>query len=599
MRRRWFRLVALGVFVAMAIAGSVHFLAGRDDRSWPADGRFPVDALSDELTRLVPAGLPGDCRRDPAQVPPPPSPDGRTANDLHTCGSRIYDASGQEVLLTGVNWFGLETGTYAPHGLWARNWRTVLDQIAGLGYNTIRLPFSNEALDPGRQVNGINFALNPDLQGLSSLQVLDLLIAGARERGLRVVLDRHRPTAAGQSALWYTDEVPEERWIADWRMLAARYRGNDTVVGFDLHNEPRGEATWGTGDPRTDWRLAAERAGNAVLEVNPHLLIFVEGVERHQGDWFWWGGELRGVREAPVRLAVPNRVVYSPHDYGPSVYEQGWFQDREFPANLPDVWTRRWGYLAREGIAPVVVGEFGGRSVGDDRDGQWQRTLLAYLRKRGIGYLAWSLNPNSGDTGGILADDWQRVVQEKQEVYRQGLAGPIGLGAGGTFGRAPSRLAVRFRQLETATTSNTISFAFEIVNDGPDPLDLHRLEMRYWYTAGDLKGRTQIASVDWAAIGDGQVKLVLVATTQGRQDHYLRVRFGEGVIEPYQTSGKVQVRFHRSDWSNYQQDNDYSFAGELPRDGQLVAWNRVTLYLDGRLVSGQEPPGAATDGETG
>src|SRR5689334_22083136 len=37
---------------------------------------------------------------------------------LHAEGGRIVDAHGNEVVLTGVNWFGLETGTFAPHGLW-------------------------------------------------------------------------------------------------------------------------------------------------------------------------------------------------------------------------------------------------------------------------------------------------------------------------------------------------------------------------------------------------------------------------------------------------------------------------------------------------
>ena len=44
-------------------------------------------------------------------------------------------------------------------------------------------------------------------------------------------------------------------------MLARRYLGNDTVIGFDLHNEPHGSATWGDNNTATDWRLAAERAG--------------------------------------------------------------------------------------------------------------------------------------------------------------------------------------------------------------------------------------------------------------------------------------------------------------------------------------------------
>ena len=52
-------------------------------------------------------------------------------------------------------------------------------------------------------------------------------------------------------------------------MLAGHYKGNPLVIGGDLHNEPRGQATWGDGNEKTDWRLAAERAGNAVLKANP------------------------------------------------------------------------------------------------------------------------------------------------------------------------------------------------------------------------------------------------------------------------------------------------------------------------------------------
>ncbi|MGH7862317.1 MAG: glycoside hydrolase family 5 protein, partial [Candidatus Dormibacteraceae bacterium] len=266
------------------------------------------------------------CARDPADVPPPPNgPDGRPSNYLHTCGARIDDSRGREVKITGVNWSGMEGSDAAPGGLGNRDWQEILDQVAALGYNTIRVPFSSEAIESGQPIGGVNFALNPDLQGLDGLGMLDQIVAGARARGLKVILDRHQPTATGREPLWYDREVPEDRWIADWRMLAARYRGNDTVIGVDLSNEPHGPATWGTGDPATDWRLAAERAGNAVLQVNPYLLVFVEGIEVYQGDHFWWGGNLEGARAAPVRLQVPNRVVYSPHDYGPSISDQPWF----------------------------------------------------------------------------------------------------------------------------------------------------------------------------------------------------------------------------------------------------------------------------------
>ena len=54
-------------------------------------------------------------------------------------------------------------------------------------------------------------------------------------------------------------------------------------------------------------------------------------------------------------------MVYSPHTYGPSVYDQPQFSERGFPRNLGAIWDRQWGLVAKEGLAPVVVGEWGGR----------------------------------------------------------------------------------------------------------------------------------------------------------------------------------------------------------------------------------------------
>src|SRR5215470_12311555 len=48
---------------------------------------------------------------------------------LHAEGSRIVDGRGETVTFTGVNWFGLETNTFAPHGLWSRSLDDMLDQM--------------------------------------------------------------------------------------------------------------------------------------------------------------------------------------------------------------------------------------------------------------------------------------------------------------------------------------------------------------------------------------------------------------------------------------------------------------------------------------
>lgn len=355
----------------------------------------------------------------------------------HTSGRQILDASGQPVRVAGINWFGFETSNHVVHGLWSRDYKSMIDQMKSLGYNTIRIPFSDDIFKAGTVPNSIDFSSgkNADLQGLSSLGVLDRIVSYAGQDGLKVILDRHRPDSGGQSALWYTAAVPESTWIANLKALATRYKGQDTVVGIDLHNEPHDPACWGCGDTATDWRLAAQRAGNAVLGVNPDLLIFVEGVQTVNGVSGWWGGNLMGVAQYPVQLSVANRVVYSAHDYATSVAQQSWFSDPSFPANMPGIWDKYWGYLFKQNIAPVWVGEFG-TTLQSTVDQKWLAALVSYLRPTStygadsFHWTFWSWNPNSGDTGGILKDDWQTVDTVK-DGYLASVKAPGFPGSGG------------------------------------------------------------------------------------------------------------------------------------------------------------------------
>ncbi len=44
-------------------------------------------------------------------------------------------------------------------------------------------------------------------------------------------------------------------------------------------------------------------------------------------------------------LNTANKVVYSPHDYGNSVFNQPWFSDPNFPDNLTAKFDEFWGYI--------------------------------------------------------------------------------------------------------------------------------------------------------------------------------------------------------------------------------------------------------------
>ncbi|MFI1607725.1 cellulase family glycosylhydrolase, partial [Streptomyces griseofuscus] len=401
----------------------------------------------------------------------------------HTSGRQILDANGNSVRIAGINWFGFETDNHVVHGLWSRDYKNMLDQIAATGYNTLRIPYSDDIFKSGTMPSSIDFSSgkNADLQGLNSLQVLDKIVDYSGQIGLKVILDRHRPDSSGQSTLWYTSSVPESTWLANLKSMASRYANNPTVVGIDLHNEPHDPACWGCGDTTVDWRLAAQRGGNAVLSVNPDMLIFVEGVQTYNGDSTWWGGNLEGAGTYPVQLDVAGRVVYSAHDYATSVSNQPWFSDPSFPSNMPGIWDKHWGYLFKNNIAPVWVGEFG-TTLQSTTDQTWLKALVAYLRPTAqyggdsFQWTFWCWNPDSGDTGGILKDDWQTVDTAKDGYLASVKAPGFGSGGGGggttdtTAPTAPTGLAV------SGTTASSVSLKWSASTDnvGVTGYDVYR-----------------------------------------------------------------------------------------------------------------------------
>ena len=357
----------------------------------------------------------------------------------HTDGSQILDSDGRTVRIAGISWFGFETTDEVAHGLWNQDYHRILHTIKASGFNTIRIPFSNQMVEsptipPLERASG---RINNDLVNLNSLEIMDRIVSAAGAEGLKVILDNHRSEAGDSnehSGLWYTREYPERSWIADWQSMVSRYRtftdpdGNPVVIGVDLRNEPflmvNGHASgscW-TGDtaaggcPITDtahnWPAAAQRAAAAVLDINPNLLIFVEGVDCYNGNCNWQGGNLAGAANYPMELPYSGHLVYSAHDYGPTTSPQPWFKSTTTPDTLQQHWMRNWAYLSAQNIAPVWLGEFG--TSNNDRDiqspaagsqGQWFATLIAFLRSEPrIGWAYWAANGE--DSTGLLAHNY-------------------------------------------------------------------------------------------------------------------------------------------------------------------------------------------------
>ena len=154
----------------------------------------------------------------------------------------------------------------------------------------------------------------------------------------------------------------------------------------------------------------------------------------------------------------------------------------------------------------------------------------------------------------------------------------------------PAALTVDFLAGVTADSTNSPHPQIEVVNTGTGPLNLNNVEVRYWFNC-DCTNQTIQTWVDWAGLmptgttETTDVVTTAVAISLGGQTNYVSYKFtGNLVLQPGQAI-QVQSRFNKSDWSNMLQDNDWSYAAY----STYTPWTKVTGYVNGALVWGQEP----------
>lgn len=371
----------------------------------------------------------------------PPASAASLPGPLHTDGRWIVNDEGRRVKLAAVNWSGAETQAFVVGGLDQRPLADLAALVAAGGFNSVRLPWSVQLVRDNPVIDNRYLSANPDLRGRRALDVLDAVVDALGQQGVMVILDNHRSRAdwccdeAQGDGLWYTAEYPESMWLDSWRTMAERYRDRANVVGAELRNEIRrdpavGTPTWGDGNLATDWRLAAERAGNAVLAVDPDLLIVVGGTD-YQTD-------LTGVRDSPIRLSVANRLVYAPHDYRFTQDAASLTDYASFRRELDE----RWGYILEEGqsrVAPLWLSETGtctnpnATEQCNPNDAIYWSFITRYLAETDIDVAYWPFNGTQGEgygrlygapeTYGLLAPDWsgfgdQAVLRDVQALQQ-------------------------------------------------------------------------------------------------------------------------------------------------------------------------------------
>ncbi len=372
-----------------------------------------------------------------------------------TKGNQVVDRTQNPVRLSCVYWSGMNaldhplSNLNGPYDGYQAN----VNAMAAGGFNCIRVDFNNISLHQGNVS--------------AFLSSLDQVVAAAGRARVRVIIVDHdnegnygsnngytNDCAAQQAnGIWYdlggasdgTDgcedpgHTTQASYQSDWVAIASRYAHNDTVIGYDLWNEPLsyGLSTWGDGTDR-DIHLMYQTVGSAILSRDPSKLIFAECPQNYSGTLFdgtygnapW--GDCTGVKNTPVVFTVNGRtirdkVVYDVHLYPNSVSGiSSLFGSSSSPAAIQAM-NSSFGYLESENIAPVWDGESGTGLQQNPDDQDWANMLDGYLNGKlgsqggpifsrdqqgmGIAWMDWEVSyPGNQDNLGILNSDgsWYR-----------------------------------------------------------------------------------------------------------------------------------------------------------------------------------------------
>jgi aryl-phospho-beta-D-glucosidase BglC (GH1 family) len=403
------------------------------------------------------------------------------------CGAWFGLEGQQEPPDADYNPNGAPLELYVGNMWWNPTGRTIqqtMSEIKAKGFNVIRLPIAPQTLDPtdpqgmGWAPEGGALKNDPSIQQENARQALENFIKLADENDIDVIIDIHscsnyvgwragrldaKPpyvdanregyiytreayscsSTGNPSSVTSVDAYDRTKWINNLQEIAglSAQLGVDNIMAIDIFNEPW-DYSW------SEWKALAESAYQAISSVNKDVLVMVEGVgSKHSdgskepfGDPAYtpnWGENLYGAGIEPLNIPK-DRLIFSPHTYGPSVFVQKQFLDPSQPqcadlegdaagdekcnividpAVLKKGWDEHFGYLRDQGYA-VLVGEFGGNwdwpkgasqaeqnrwsYISSGVDAKWQNAFVDYAKEKDISVCYWSINPESADTGGLF-----------------------------------------------------------------------------------------------------------------------------------------------------------------------------------------------------
>lgn len=159
---------------------------------------------------------------------------------------------------------------------------------------------------------------------------------------------------------------------------------------------------------------------------------------------------------------------------------------------------------------------------------------------------------------------------------------------GGGGGGGSSDLSIQYEPGDTNLSNNKIKPYVRIYNEGSGSIPYADLKIRYWFTKEG--SASPVFNCDYAALGKSNVNGSFVNTSGA--NYYLEVSFDSsaGSLLANDDSGNLKLRVTKSDWSDFDESDDYSFDDGISSYSEFA---NITLYQNGSLVWGVEPNASA------
>lgn len=278
------------------------------------------------------------------------------------------------------------------------------DKVKELNFNVLRLPISYlNLLDEDGNLRE------------DTLATYDWFVQECAKRDIYVILDLHAAPGSQNGrdhsgdisgSVLFTDSNAQELTISLWVQLAQHYKGNPTIAGYDLLNEPEGNeeerAPWGTVQiPFFD------RLYHTIREVDPdHIIIF---------NAIWEPTNM----PSPAEYGWEN-VMYEYHFYGWDGIDNVAFQRNFIDSKVKN--NQQAGHNV-----PVLVGEFTmfeklpswEYAIRTFNEQGWSWTTWTYktveMGSWGIFHSSRNATPKADiyrDTADVIADKWSKVTTE-------------------------------------------------------------------------------------------------------------------------------------------------------------------------------------------